>query len=446
VSGRPPEPPVGVILAAGCGSRLGNGSKPLTTVAGLTLLERAVRTLRRAGVCRIVVVVGHAKDLVERYVAERTLGVEIVENEDFARGNGSSALLGGRVAGCRFLVTMADHVVEPDAVAKLVSSRARLAAAIDSGAAYADIEEATKVRLAGGRVVAIGRDLDEFDGVDAGLFVCDADMLPLAEHALADGDGSWTAVRSRWIADGFEIEAVDLDGAFWIDVDTPAEVRRAERLLLQRAADKSADGPVARHLNRRLSRPLSRLALRLGLRPNAVTALATLVTLAAAGALALGSVWPATLVAGGVLVQLSSVVDGVDGEVARATLQTTAAGAFLDSVLDRLGDVAILVGLAVGAGFDTVASAVLAAAIVGTLLVPYARARFEASFGRPFPQRITGLGASRDVRLLVLALFAVAMQPFLALAVAAALANLEAVRRVLAALGAARVAAPAAAR
>ena len=55
---------VGVILAAGAGARLQNGCKPLTEVAGATLLERAVRTLREAGVPRVVVVVGHAKELI----------------------------------------------------------------------------------------------------------------------------------------------------------------------------------------------------------------------------------------------------------------------------------------------------------------------------------------------------------------------------------------------
>jgi len=43
------DTPVGVILAAGTGARLNNACKPLTRVAGVTLLERAVRTLREAG-------------------------------------------------------------------------------------------------------------------------------------------------------------------------------------------------------------------------------------------------------------------------------------------------------------------------------------------------------------------------------------------------------------
>src|SRR3954469_7149373 len=91
----PGAPVAAVILAAGEGSRLGNGSKPLTRVAGVTLLERAGATVRAAGARRVIVVVGHAKEEVARFVAESGLGVELVENDRFRAGNGSSALAGG---------------------------------------------------------------------------------------------------------------------------------------------------------------------------------------------------------------------------------------------------------------------------------------------------------------------------------------------------------------
>ncbi len=426
------DAPVGVILAAGTGARLNNGCKPLTSIAGATLLERAVRTLREAGVTRVIVVVGHAGELVERFVSERSLDVELVCNADFPHGNGSSALVGGRAAGARFLVTMADHIVEAAALAQVVACPARFAAAVDTEPRYCDLAEATKVRLEGGRVVDLGRGLERFDAVDAGMLVCDADLLQVAERALADGGGSWNAVKRRCIAEGHELKAVDLHGAFWIDVDTPREARSAERLLVERAGAKGADGPVARYLNRRLSRPLSLLLIRLGLSPTAVTIASFLLTLAAAAALALGSLWPLALIAGGVLVQLASVVDGADGEIARASLRTSPHGGFLDSVLDRAGDAAVLVGLAVAAGLDAASSMVLAAALFGTLQVPYIRASYEASFARPLPASVYRLGGGRDVRLLLIAVFAVALQPFLGLAVTATLANLEAARRFLA--------------
>jgi choline kinase/phosphatidylglycerophosphate synthase len=431
--GRGPEPllevPVGVILAAGSSSRLGGVPKALARVAGVTLLERAVATLRSAGVERIVVVVGHARASMRELVARRGLEVELVENDDFGLGNGSSVLVGGRAAAGRFLVAMVDHVLDREAVSRLLASPAAFALAVDSKPCHCDVGEATKVRLEGDRVVAVTRELEDYDAVDAGLALCDLAVVAAAERSLLEGEGTWNAVKRRWLAEGSEIEAVDLEGLFWVDVDTPADMRRAERLILASTARKPWDGPVARLLNRRLSWRLSLLLLRAGASPNAATLFAFLLALLAAGMVAAGHEWSAALVVGGVLTQIASVVDGVDGEIARASLRASPAGAFLDSVLDRIADAALLAGLALAAGLDTATWAALAAALFGSMQVPYVRASYEASFRQPFPPSPHRLGAGRDVRLLLVAVSAIALQPLWGLVAVALLANLEVAHR-----------------
>jgi hypothetical protein len=62
--------------------------------------------------------------------------------------------------------------------------------------------------------------------------VCDPAVAACAERSLHAGEATWNAVKRRWLAEGGEIEAVDLEALPWIDVDTPADVRRAERLGL----------------------------------------------------------------------------------------------------------------------------------------------------------------------------------------------------------------------
>jgi 1L-myo-inositol 1-phosphate cytidylyltransferase / CDP-L-myo-inositol myo-inositolphosphotransferase len=423
------ETPVGVILAAGSSSRLGGVPKPLARVAGVTLLERVVSTFCAAGVERIIVVVGHASARVRDFVVHRGLDVELVENDDFGLGNGSSLVTGGHAAAGRFLVAMVDHVVDCEAVTRLLASRAAFALAVDSKPCCCDVGEATKVRLEGKRVVAVARELDDYDAAEAGLAVCDLAIVSAAERSLLAGETTWNAVKRRWLAEGGEIEAVDLRGLLWIDVDTPDDVRRAERLVVVAAARKPQDGIVARRLNRRLSWRLSLLLVRAGASPGAATLLAFLLALLAAGALAAGHEWSGALVAGGVLTQIASVADGVDGEIARASLRTSPAGAFFDSVLDRLADTAVLAGLAFASGLDTATWAMLVAALFGTLQVPYVRASYEASFRRPFPPSTSRLGGGRDVRLLIVAVSAVALQPLAGLLAVALLANLELARR-----------------
>lgn len=73
--------------------------------------------------------------------------------------------------------------------------------------------------------------------------------------------------------------------------------------------------------------------------------------------------------------------------------------------------------------------AALAAALFGSLQVPYVRASYEASFGQPFPPSTYRLGVGRDVRLLLVAVSAVALQPFAGLLAVALLANLEVAHR-----------------
>ena len=440
-----PEPPrraqvAAVVLAAGQGSRLGEPSKPLASVAGASLLERTVATLHEAGVARVIVVVGHAKDVVARYVLSRGLDVELVENDGFSVGNGSSAIAGGQVAGDRFLLLMVDHLVGTEAIARMIACKAAFGIAVDTRPAHCDVDEATKVRLSAGAVVDVGRRLETWDAVDAGIFVCDQSVVETAERALAAGEGTWNAVKRRWIADGRRLEAVDLGGSFWIDVDTPADVRRAEQLLVARAADKPLDGLVSRRLNRPLSRHVSVLLVRRGVSPSAVTAGAFGVTVAAAAVVALGALSPVLLVLGGLLVQLASVVDGCDGEVARATLRKSGVGAFLDSVLDRLGDVALLAALAIAAQGGALTWTALAAALAASLFVPYVKAAYEAALGRAFPAGRISFG--RDARLLLIAIGAIALQPQWALVAVAALSAVEAAFRVVTGLRAAAAPVP----
>src|SRR4051812_49693208 len=124
-------------------------------------------------------------------------------------------------------------------------------------------------------------------------------------------------------------------------------------MLVARAAQKPHDGVISRRLNRPLSQRISRVLVRHEVAPTAITIATFVLTLVGAGVVALGRYSPAALIVGGVLVQAASVVDGCDGEVARATLRTSPFGALLDTLLDRLPPAALLTPLAAGGGAPT---------------------------------------------------------------------------------------------
>jgi hypothetical protein len=110
------------------------------------------------------------------------------------------------------------------------------------------------------------------------------------------------------------------------------------------AGNRSDDGFYSTFVLRRLSKPLTGLAIRLGLSPNAVSLISLAIGLLAAVLFALGSL-PAT-VAAALLLQLSIIIDCVDGEVARRTRRFSKLGAWLDASTDRVKEFAVYAGLA----------------------------------------------------------------------------------------------------
>ena len=166
---------------------------------------------------------------------------------------------------------------------------------------------------------------------------------------------------------------------------------------------KPTDGLVSRYLNRRLSHPITKFILRhkIPLTPNQVSFIAFLL-----GAFALPAYIAALPITAGVLVQLCSIIDGVDGELARALGKTSHYGAFFDAVLDRLADLLIIIGAALYViWYDShpYTLPVVATALGGSLLVSYLHIRGQHDL-RIHPVRVGRIPsiASRDVRLFVI--------------------------------------------
>ena len=86
-----------IVLAAGAGTRMGGRPKALLTVDQQTFIARVVDTARRAGVGRVVVVLGHGADEVERALGDAA-DVTVAVNPEPARGQLSSLKVGLREA------------------------------------------------------------------------------------------------------------------------------------------------------------------------------------------------------------------------------------------------------------------------------------------------------------------------------------------------------------
>ena len=153
-----------------------------------------------------------------------------------------------------------------------------------------------------------------------------------------------------------------------------------------------AKGWATRHF----SAPIARALIALRVTPNMITLAGFLVACGAAYLIADGR-----LLLGGLVMLGGAVMDMFDGAVARITGKASVFGAFFDSVMDRLGEAAVLFGLLALYVRDghTLGAYLSVGALVASIMVSYSRARAEGLdiegdvgfMGRP--ERIVVLGA-----------------------------------------------------
>ncbi|MEY2489924.1 MAG: hypothetical protein QOC70_1866 [Verrucomicrobiota bacterium] len=136
----------------------------------------------------------------------------------------------------------------------------------------------------------------------------------------------WRRGAWEYIAQGDQIDAIEV------------------RFL--RGSGKAQDGFVSRYLNRPISRVVTRLLLRFPSTPNAWTLFIFPIPVVASLILLHGTYW--SFLWGIVLFQVFSVLDGCDGELARAKFLESERGRRLDDLFDVLSNILLVVGLGFG--------------------------------------------------------------------------------------------------
>jgi len=222
-----------LILAAGNGSRLAASSgelpKPLVPLDGKPLLEHVMCGACEAGIEKFVIVVGYRGRMIQEWYENRPfadIDVTWVENPEYReKNNGVSVLCAKELIHEPFLLLMADHIFEPATARALLRrplGKNEVILGVDRKiASVFDLDDATKVRLDGDRIVAIGKNLDCYNALDTGMFLCQPVLFDWLESAMVDGNCS--------LSDGLQamgqnrtFRGFDIGGAYWQDVDTPA--------------------------------------------------------------------------------------------------------------------------------------------------------------------------------------------------------------------------------
>jgi choline kinase len=233
-----------VILAAGSGSRLaptrGDVPKPLMTVCGVPLIAQALTHAAASGCDEALIVLGYEAARVRAAVDSIDVPIRLrfAYTADHTAPNGVSLLAAESVTQPTFFLQMVDHLFLAPVLARLTAQPLDADEAgrvlVDSRpSADLDLDDATKVCLAEDRVTAIGKSLSSWDAIDAGCFVLTHAVFD-ALREVRPAEGLTVSSGMRRLVEHGRLGAVDIRGAAWIDVDTPLDRERAERLLERR--------------------------------------------------------------------------------------------------------------------------------------------------------------------------------------------------------------------
>ena len=289
-------------------------------LAGLPLLLRAALSAQRAGVEELLVVGG---DDPEPLLA-RDPRLHLAWGWIPVPGTGESEMDALRAAAGRvdsdFLLLFADSIFE-----------ARAAEAL----AAAPLEE---------RLLLAARPADtpeELEPARASLYLCSSRLFSAAETAsVARVASLYTRLRAENRSAG-----VALDARLWPRTTEPDQLRAVYRELAQ-AKLKPWDGLHARFNKLVLAEPLLRLFLRTPASANFVTFLGLVFGVASGIAFAQGGYrWG---LAAAALAFVSSMMDNLDGMVARLKMQESEFGVWFESAVDYASYFCMFVGLAVG--------------------------------------------------------------------------------------------------
>jgi choline kinase len=227
-----------LILAAGNGSRLaacsGELPKPLVPLRGRPLLEHVMCGACVVGIEKFVIVLGYRGHAIREWYENRPFeGVDVawVENPDYRKNNGVSVLCAKDLIHEPFLLLMADHIFEPATAGALLRQplgKNEVILGVDRKIeSVFDLDDATKVRLEGDRIVDIGKDLKRYNALDTGMFLCQPALFPWLECSMIDGNCSLSD-GLRIMAQNRSFKGFDIGEGRWQDVDTPEALDYAQ--------------------------------------------------------------------------------------------------------------------------------------------------------------------------------------------------------------------------
>jgi len=427
-----------VILAAGRGERIAGGeeykSKPFIKLYDLSLIERSIKKLsNKLKVNNIYVITGFKHDELKIHLdklkRKLTVDLEVVFAKEWEKGNGASFLsVLNLIKQKQFYLLMVDHIFNDEfystiSKSKINNTKCYLAISKSLSSKH-DYNDATRVKISEKKITNIGKSISEVDGFDAGFFVLRSETFNDVKNLSEKKFLSLSDVMQELIQEQ-KLYFIEVAAESWLDIDTKKDFSNAKDFLLNFSSSKTNDGLISTYLNRRISNWITSKIVDYPITPNQISVVAFLISVIAS--LIIVKQGYLFLVLGALLAQLSSILDGCDGEVARLKLLSSKYGGWFDQVLDRYSDLFIITGLTFHTYLlhETLAVFIIGfIAVGGKIILSYTAYVYDSVISKHNNFRM-----GRDITIFIILVGAIMNIPYITLVILAVVTNVEVCRR-----------------
>jgi len=344
-----------VILAAGKGERISNTdefvAKPLIKIFDVSLIERSIKNLiNNLNVKKIYVVTGSNHEEINDHLVKLknkfSLNVEVVFAKNWKKGNGASFLaILDKMKHQQFYLLMVDHLFNNEfynVISKYKINNKSYLIISRTLSSLNDFNDATKVNVVEDKINDIGKSIKDSNGFDTGFFILNSDQFNNVNKLAVREKLSLSEVIQELVQQK-KLYFIEVPEDSWIDIDTSQDLTKAKNYLLNNSSSKINDGSISKYINRPISQWITSKITDYPLTPNQISIAVFFISVFSGLIISMEGYF--FLLLGALLAQLSSILDGCDGEIARLKLLKSKFGGWFDRVLDRYSDLFIFTGL-----------------------------------------------------------------------------------------------------
>ena len=427
-----------VILAAGKGERISNTdgfvAKPLIKIFDVSLIERSIKNLiNNLNIKKIYIVTGFNHNEINNHLVKLqnkfSLNIEAVFAKDWEKGNGASFLaILDKIKHEQFYLLMVDHLFNDEFYKTILKYKINNKSCLIISRTLSslnDFNDATKVKVGGDKIRDIGKSINDSNGFDTGFFILNSDEFNSVNKLSVRKKLSLSGVIQELVQQK-KLHFIEVSEDSWFDIDTNQDLLNAKNYLLKNSSSsKTNDGSISKYINRPISKWITSKITDYPLTPNQISIAVFFISVFSGLIISIEGYF--FLLLGALLAQLSSILDGCDGEIARLKLLESKFGGWLDRVLDRYGDLFILMGLTFHTYFIHSTLTVFFIgfiAVGGKIILSYTAYVYDSKVSAHDNFRI-----GRDLIIFIILIGALFNIPYITLVVLALIVNVEVCKR-----------------